>query len=167
MFCWPRIIVHQYSETNVKHFLFSLLRIKGLYMFRELLAHPQEVLHKRHLVYCERVMSVGCYQDWSGAGVSDTRSTPIGVELVFPTPGPLQSWYSQQQVMLGTCRGPSSSFTVEPVGFLTVGPAACRLIVPPCFGSHLSPPGALRTQMARETSGREMGNYGREMAEWI
>jgi hypothetical protein len=26
-------------------FLFSLLRIKGLYMFRALLAHPQEVLH--------------------------------------------------------------------------------------------------------------------------
>jgi hypothetical protein len=42
------------------HFLFSLLRIKGLYMFRALLAHPQEVLNKRHLVYCVRVMSVGC-----------------------------------------------------------------------------------------------------------
>jgi hypothetical protein len=40
--------------------LFSLLRIKGLYMFRALLAHPQEVLHKQHLVYCVRVMSVGC-----------------------------------------------------------------------------------------------------------
>jgi hypothetical protein len=25
---------YQYSETNVMHFLFSLLRIKGLYMFR-------------------------------------------------------------------------------------------------------------------------------------
>jgi hypothetical protein len=29
-------------------------------MFRALLAHPQEVLHKRHLVYSVRVMSVGC-----------------------------------------------------------------------------------------------------------
>jgi hypothetical protein len=29
-------------------------------MFRALLAHPQEVLHKRHLVYCVCVMSVGC-----------------------------------------------------------------------------------------------------------
>jgi hypothetical protein len=48
------------SETNVMHFLLSLLRIKGLYMFRALLAHPQEALHKRHLVYCVRVMSVGC-----------------------------------------------------------------------------------------------------------
>jgi hypothetical protein len=42
----------QYSETNVMHFLFSLLRINGLYRFRALLAHPQEVLHKCHLVYC-------------------------------------------------------------------------------------------------------------------
>jgi hypothetical protein len=42
------------------HFLFSLLRIKGLYMFRALLAHPQEGLHKPHLVYYVRVMSVGC-----------------------------------------------------------------------------------------------------------
>jgi hypothetical protein len=31
------------------HFSFSLLGIMGLYMFRALLAHPQEVLHKWHL----------------------------------------------------------------------------------------------------------------------
>jgi hypothetical protein len=56
------ILIYQYqcSETNVMHFSFNLLRIKGLYMFRALLAHPQEVLHKRHLVYCVCVMSVGC-----------------------------------------------------------------------------------------------------------
>jgi hypothetical protein len=29
-------------------------------MFRALLANLQEVLHKRHLVCCVRVMSVGC-----------------------------------------------------------------------------------------------------------
>jgi hypothetical protein len=29
-------------------------------VFRALLAHPQEVLHKRHLVYCMRIMSVSC-----------------------------------------------------------------------------------------------------------
>jgi hypothetical protein len=29
-------------------------------MFQALLAHPQEVLQKRHLVYCMGVMSVGC-----------------------------------------------------------------------------------------------------------
>jgi hypothetical protein len=28
-------------------------------MFRALLAYPQEALHKRHLVYCTRIMSVG------------------------------------------------------------------------------------------------------------
>jgi hypothetical protein len=60
MFCWPRIIVYQYNETNVMHCSFNLLRIKGLYMFRALLAHPQEALHKRHLVYCVRIISVGC-----------------------------------------------------------------------------------------------------------
>jgi hypothetical protein len=61
--------VDQYSETNMMQFLFSLLRIKGLYMFRALLAYVQEALHKRHLLYCERVMSVCCYQDWNGTGV--------------------------------------------------------------------------------------------------
>jgi hypothetical protein len=37
----------------------NFLRIKSLYMFRALLAHPQEALHKRHLEYCVRAMSVG------------------------------------------------------------------------------------------------------------
>jgi hypothetical protein len=37
-------MLHQYSETNVMHILFNLLRIKGLSMFRALLAHPQEAL---------------------------------------------------------------------------------------------------------------------------
>jgi hypothetical protein len=45
----------KYSETNVTHFLFNLLSIKSLYMFRELLAYPQKALHKWHLVYCVRV----------------------------------------------------------------------------------------------------------------
>jgi hypothetical protein len=52
MFFWPCIIVYQYTETNVMHFLFSLLRIKSVYMFRELLVRPQEALNKRQLVYC-------------------------------------------------------------------------------------------------------------------
>jgi hypothetical protein len=46
-----------YSKTNVMHFLLNLLIIKGLYRFRVLLAHPQEALYKRHLVYCVRIMS--------------------------------------------------------------------------------------------------------------
>jgi hypothetical protein len=41
------------------HFSFSLLKIKGLYNFRALLAQPKEALHKRHLVYGVHVMSVG------------------------------------------------------------------------------------------------------------
>jgi hypothetical protein len=41
-------------------FVFNLLRIKGHYVFRALLAHPQEALNKRHLVYCVCVVSVGC-----------------------------------------------------------------------------------------------------------
>jgi hypothetical protein len=72
------IITDQYNETNVMHFSFNFLRIKGLCMFRALLAQPQEVLHKQHLVYCVRIMSVGC-----------------GTFVV-----------SLQQVMLETCRGP-------------------------------------------------------------
>jgi hypothetical protein len=54
------ILQYQYTETNVMHFSFNLLRIKGLYMFRALLAHPLEALHKRHLEYCLRMMSFGC-----------------------------------------------------------------------------------------------------------
>jgi hypothetical protein len=41
MFCWPCTILYQYSKTNMMHFLFTLLKIKGLYMFRALLAYPQ------------------------------------------------------------------------------------------------------------------------------
>jgi hypothetical protein len=51
--------MRQYGETMM-HLLFILLRINGLYMFRALPAHPQEALYRRHLVYCVRVMSVGC-----------------------------------------------------------------------------------------------------------
>jgi hypothetical protein len=29
-------------------------------MFRALIAHPQEVLYMRYLVYCVRVLSFGC-----------------------------------------------------------------------------------------------------------
>jgi hypothetical protein len=60
IFCLPCIIVHQYNEANVMHILFSLLRINGLYMYRALLAHRQEALHRQQLAYCVHVMSVGC-----------------------------------------------------------------------------------------------------------
>jgi hypothetical protein len=33
-------------------------------MFRALLAHLQEALHKQHLVYGVRIISVGCTSSW-------------------------------------------------------------------------------------------------------
>jgi hypothetical protein len=38
------------------HSLFNVLKIKGLYIFRALFALPQEVVHKRHLLYCVCVL---------------------------------------------------------------------------------------------------------------
>jgi hypothetical protein len=64
MFCWPCIVIYQWSKTNKMHFLFNLLRINSLYMLRPLLTHLQEATHKQQLVYWERVMSVGCYESW-------------------------------------------------------------------------------------------------------
>jgi hypothetical protein len=55
-------------------------------MLRVLLAHPQEVLYKRNLMYCVRVMSVGC--------------TTIGV----PEYKILQVYYH-----VGHCRTPNRS----------------------------------------------------------
>jgi hypothetical protein len=96
MFCWSCIIVYQHNETNVMHFSFNLLRTKGLYMFRALLTHPQEVLHKRHLVYCMRKMSVGC--DTSAVSLTlYARYIPSSVCVAPP---------EDEQVMLETCRGP-------------------------------------------------------------
>jgi ABC-type anion transport system duplicated permease subunit len=61
---------HQYSKTNVMHFLFNLLRIKND-MFRALLAHLQEALHKRHLVYC-----VQRRQEYAGPRADHDRAGP-------------------------------------------------------------------------------------------
>jgi hypothetical protein len=44
-------VILQYNETNVMDLSFRVLRIKGLYMFRAWLAHPQQALHKRNLVW--------------------------------------------------------------------------------------------------------------------
>jgi hypothetical protein len=64
--CQHRIL-YPYSETNVMHFLFNLLSIKGLYMFRALLTHPQEAPHKQHLLYL-----LACYVGWLHQGWSST-----------------------------------------------------------------------------------------------
>jgi hypothetical protein len=57
--------------------------VKYVYMFRELLAHPQGALHKLHLEYCVRVMSVGCTRiGVELVCVMSVGCTGIGVELV-------------------------------------------------------------------------------------
>jgi hypothetical protein len=60
-------------------------------MFRALLAHPQEALHKRHLVYCVRIMSVVVL--WQ----LYARNIP---NVVCEAPA------EDKQVVLETCRGP-------------------------------------------------------------
>jgi hypothetical protein len=62
---------HHCSGTNVMHFLFNLLRIIGLYMFRALLVHPQEALH-----IATGYITCVLYQ---------LAATRIGVELVSET----------------------------------------------------------------------------------
>jgi hypothetical protein len=85
----PNPVSAQCNETNVMHFSLNLLRIKSLYMFQALLAHPQEVLHKRHLVYCVRIMSVGCatiavsLQSWP-SHLTYARNIPSAVCVAPP-----------------------------------------------------------------------------------
>jgi hypothetical protein len=62
-------LTYQYSRSTICYFVFGLLRINSLNMFRVLLAHHQEALHKQ-LVYCVRIMSDG--------------ATRVGVELLSP-----------------------------------------------------------------------------------
>jgi hypothetical protein len=71
-------------------------------MFRALLAHPQESLHKRHLVYCVHIMSVGCgtvvvsLQQCHSQLTQHARSIPNAVCVSPP---------EDEQVMLEICRG--------------------------------------------------------------
>jgi hypothetical protein len=71
-------------------------------MFRALLPHPQEVLYERHLVYCVRIMSVGCgtvvlkLQPCHSQLTLYARSIP---NAVFGAPP------EGEQVTLETCRG--------------------------------------------------------------
>jgi hypothetical protein len=95
--------VDQHNETNVMHFSLNLIRIKGFYMFRALLAHPQEALHKLHLVYCVRIMSVGCgtvavkMEPFHSQLTLYARNIPNAVCVAPP---------EDEQVMLETCRSP-------------------------------------------------------------
>jgi phage baseplate assembly protein gpV len=60
-------------------------------MFRSLLAHPQQAPHKRHLVYCVRVMSSWCNQ-------LTTRTQYTKCRLWAPA--------EDEQVVLEIYRGP-------------------------------------------------------------
>jgi hypothetical protein len=72
-------LLNQYNETNAMHFSFILLRIKGLYMFPALFAHPQEAMNKRHLVYCVCIMSVDC----GTVAVSLPQPTDIILQAIY------------------------------------------------------------------------------------
>jgi hypothetical protein len=53
----------------------------------------QEALHKK-IAFCVRVMSVGCYQDWSKARTQNNNT-------IFVCAAPPED----EQVVLETCRG--------------------------------------------------------------
>jgi hypothetical protein len=100
MFCWPCILVSQYNEINAMHFSLNLLRITSIYVFRALLTHPQEALNKLHLVYCVRIISVGCatiaLQTWHNQLTLYTHSMSSSV---------CEAPAEDEQVMLETCIG--------------------------------------------------------------
>jgi hypothetical protein len=100
MFCWACIIVYQYNETSVMHFPFNLLRIKGLYMFRALLAHPQEALQTAFSTL--RVYNVS----WLWHGCSELHAI---YQMCFCAAPP-----EDEQVILETCKG--SWFSINWVG---------------------------------------------------
>jgi hypothetical protein len=95
---------HQYNGTNVMHFFIQFSENQGPLHFLGLLAHPQEALHKRNLVYCVRIMSVGCGTVAVQACLSQltlyARNIPNAVCVASP---------KDEQVMLETCRGISFS----------------------------------------------------------
>jgi hypothetical protein len=72
-------------------------------MFQALLAHPQEALHKRQVVYCVRIMFVGCatvafsLHSWHSQLTLYARNIPSDVCSAPP---------EDEQIMLETCRGP-------------------------------------------------------------
>jgi hypothetical protein len=119
MFCLPCIAVrvYQYNGTNLLYFLFSLLRIKGVYMFRVLRAHSQEALHRRHLVYCVRIISVAhnsatalqygkdrqatdCNTIWRmRVTCCITKTTDTHTECVIITAFLLQQWFLERTLL--------------------------------------------------------------------
>jgi hypothetical protein len=118
MFCRPCIIVYQYIETNVMHFSFNLLKIKGLYMFRALLAHFQEALYKGiWSVGCGTVAVQPCHSQ-----LIYTRNIRNSVCVAPP---------EDEQVMLATFRGLWFSINwtkIDHVGFCYL-PQLCIFVI--------------------------------------
>jgi hypothetical protein len=76
------------------HISFNLFRIKGLYMFRALLAYPQEALNKRH-------------SNRGSANWQHERNIPSAA-CVAPT--------EDEQVTLETCKGKGKVIPLQPYG---------------------------------------------------
>jgi hypothetical protein len=76
MFCWPCITVYQYSETNVMHFLFSLLRIKDRYVLSITCSSSggttQMALGILHVCYVSWP-----HQEWSGTSAANWNTHTI------------------------------------------------------------------------------------------
>jgi hypothetical protein len=68
-------------------------------MFRALFAHPQEALHKRHLVYCVLYQLVAPGLEWNpgAANWQHARNMPSAVCIEPPEDG---------QVVIETYKGP-------------------------------------------------------------
>jgi hypothetical protein len=92
--------IYIYRDRNQRHALsvFNLLWFNSLYMFRTLLAHLQEALHKQQLVYRVRIMSVGCYH--SNPGSNQQTSHARNIPIVFCAAPP-----EDEHVVLETCTG--------------------------------------------------------------
>jgi hypothetical protein len=54
------LLAHTQEALNKRHLVYCVRVISVGCTWAKVLAHPQEALNKRHLVYCVRVISVGC-----------------------------------------------------------------------------------------------------------
>jgi hypothetical protein len=70
--CWVRTPFMSTVGPKKYNLVFGLLWMNGLCMFRALLAHLQEALHKQQSVYCICIMSARC--GFGGLGVSKLPS---------------------------------------------------------------------------------------------
>jgi hypothetical protein len=80
------------------NFTFSLLRIKDLYMFRALLAHPQEATNNgTRYIACVLYQLAASGLKWNFNPGAHARNIPSAACAETP---------ENEQVILETCRGP-------------------------------------------------------------